>query len=515
MYSELGHNGIVDFSDKGPGIKFKNGDSIPNRFEFTHELTGIQGPFETFTRICGEPNFTVEDDSLEDNPRVWCVNYDNKFDFLALVTREYKGSQFEIIFELGEDIEKTLSEELFIQWLKDLYFLIKTRGHNVSQKISSLDPLGEEWWDDEEIKENKLFENENHFNYDDKEKFKIGDRVFCLGEYRSIKFKGERGTILGFYRNGSYINEIFVKFDTKFSGQLEAGDLCQDPSCHSYYVGCNHVHLIDPVKEEEHRKKMEEIRLMHIDIDPYSEDDWHEDYNERLTTKFELFENRYPINESETFGVGDNVIILLPSHEMLNNIKGRIIRRFDGEKKIYYVVRTKYGEVPMEKHELELIPQTFSEQDPYGEEDWDLNEEYNIRNLPRFGDKFMYVMANIFGFLNFTRDNNYKKYVKMHKDKNIIINRINKFLHNETINKLLDNIIENKNQEELNEMVKYIMAKYKTDYGRDLMVDLKILQIHFMIFDESYVKKIENIRKMLVVRNFSPIDPLGEEDWEN
>lgn len=140
---------IVDFKYDGQGYGFKNGDEIPNRYSFTMNLLGIHGPFETFSRVLGKPNCTIRD--FEDSPRVWIVNYNNKFDFLVFVTKEYRGSSYEIIVKDNE-IKEKIDPIDYIQWLKDLYFLIINKGRKTSQRISESDPFGEEWWDDENEK---------------------------------------------------------------------------------------------------------------------------------------------------------------------------------------------------------------------------------------------------------------------------------------------------------------------------------------------------------------------------
>lgn len=144
-FFNLMHNDldIIDYNYRGMGIRFKNGDGIHDMLT----LFGINGPFETFSRVFGKPNCTIKE--LEDSPRVWAANYNDKFDFLIFVTKKYKGSNYEIIVK-NKEIKDKIDPIDFIQWLKDLYTLISNKGLNVSQIISDIDPWGEEGWEENE-----------------------------------------------------------------------------------------------------------------------------------------------------------------------------------------------------------------------------------------------------------------------------------------------------------------------------------------------------------------------------
>jgi hypothetical protein len=85
-------------------------------------------------------------------------------------------------------------------------------------------------------------------------------------------FNGETGKVIGIY--GS--DYLLVKFDTRFSKDLHKGELCEDPSASSYYMRPKFLSYADPKIQEELKKRREEIRLKHVEVDPFGEENWEE-----------------------------------------------------------------------------------------------------------------------------------------------------------------------------------------------------------------------------------------------
>ena len=137
------------------------------------------------------------------------------------------------------------------------------------RKFTPEDPFGEEDWD------------VNEASSDVKYNFKVGDYVVCKGHMDAIDFKGEVGVITRVLANNLYTVKFLTKFDTSLYNAYD------DPSRCSYNVYIKYLKPCDKKslkkikeKEEELNKKKEELRLKHIDIDPYGEEDW--DINENV-----------------------------------------------------------------------------------------------------------------------------------------------------------------------------------------------------------------------------------------
>lgn len=150
-------NILSEYRKKNPDPRRPAHGNWPD-WDFFMKACDIDRPYRTLRRVLGQPNFTSTE--LEDNPRVWYINYDNKFDFMAFVSQEYKGTSYEIVLKEGEN-RQNFPLDIFVNWVEDLYKLMDTEGTRITRTITLQDPYGEEWWEDDVVDENhklKTFE---------------------------------------------------------------------------------------------------------------------------------------------------------------------------------------------------------------------------------------------------------------------------------------------------------------------------------------------------------------------
>lgn len=218
--------------------------------------------------------------------RVYCKGYYSGIHFngeTGTILTFYDGLRYEILikfdekyynnFHHGDNFEDPEGKSYYVDYNMahhldpEEFEKMKKKREELRNKMIDIDPYGEEDW----LEESKLFESSKM--EDVKGNFKIGDRVYCEGYY-NIQFKGETGTILKFWDDGKNLFEILVKFDKHFSNSLTNGDNNEDPERKSAYVKYELVHFLDPERELEIKREKEQIRLRHMDVDPYEEEDW-------------------------------------------------------------------------------------------------------------------------------------------------------------------------------------------------------------------------------------------------
>ena len=117
-------------------------------------------------------------------------------------------------------------------------------------------------------------------------KFKVGDRVIGVGESDGLDLTGHKGTIIS-NENGDYV----VKFDIKFTDELHAEDgrcwcIYDDDTCIEHYT-----------EDPKVLKKIKDLNMKNLHIDPYSEENWLEYENENLILRFDDFVNENFIDD--------------------------------------------------------------------------------------------------------------------------------------------------------------------------------------------------------------------------
>jgi hypothetical protein len=120
------------------------------------------------------------------------------------------------------------------------------------------------WWKDGKLEESL-----------DEIKFKIGDIVIAKDNIDGKIRKGEKGKIIS--RESIHdLGSFCVEWDRYIYGHEGPNDIGKKGHC--WWVYTRHLEL--PLSEEEFKRRikdMEEMRIKHIDIDPYGEDDWLEE----------------------------------------------------------------------------------------------------------------------------------------------------------------------------------------------------------------------------------------------
>jgi len=168
---------------------------------------------------------------------------------------------------------------------------LRKKREEMRLKYMDIDPYGEEDWD--------MDYNSNyykHLNESEINDFQIGDSVICHGQMDDIYFNGEVGIILSM----SDSPLLAVKFPERFNNHLWDCDRI-DFTNSSYYIYYYLLELTDPEKIEYRKKIREEMRLKHMDVDPYGEETW-EDDDSLLIRENRIYENK------DYFNVGDVVV---------------------------------------------------------------------------------------------------------------------------------------------------------------------------------------------------------------
>lgn len=274
----------------------------------------------------------------------------------------------------------------------DFYLSNKKKSKIVFNEV---DPYGEEEWDD--IQERKLNNFSNFVNKNKGIEFKIGDDVICKkGHQDGYDVEGWEGKIVSKDDSGA----------GRLNGVIKYGNMCYIKFDYKYYIGhfwifSELLKHIDPEKAELIRKKKEKIRLKHIDIDPYGEEDWENESRLNENNKYNI------ILVSDIYKKHDNYNDFFKEMEDLLNGNEIAVYYFNtaNEKYSFYAKYNigKIGKRPYaeknyktlnnenavlycgEHHDDEKLylddkiiikyksAPKYTELDPYGEEDWDEN----------------------------------------------------------------------------------------------------------------------------------------------
>lgn len=119
----------------------------------------------------------------------------------------------------------------------------------------------------------KTFEEfDNDLKNDKIDILPIGTRVICSkGKQDTLEMNGIIGTIVDIDPNGRGYLDYEYKIDLMYMIKL---DKTVKDGMKDYYVFHDLVKPLDPKIVDEIRRKKEELRLKHIDIDPLAEEDW-------------------------------------------------------------------------------------------------------------------------------------------------------------------------------------------------------------------------------------------------
>jgi len=352
----------------------------------------------------------------------------------------------------------------------------------------------------------KIFENVNQF--------KVGDKV----DYLTPENIWESGIVL-LSRDPKYL----IKFDNKWREMHNGKGL--DPDCKSWW--CGYRFLRKHVKKERRFTQ----------YDPYGEEEW-EIENEKNKTK--LFENiefkigdrvefkSYASNDWETgtiVSVDDSACLVKFDRkwsDVLHDGDGR-----DLDKKSFWC----------NLHDVRKYikrERRFTSEDPYGEEEWEIENERKKIKLPKLSvgkykinykftinsiNIFMKLIKFILLTLNKLDDNEKNKFKKVD---DIILNllkgsnRIVSFLNKKRIRNKLEEIEKLKytNIEKSNELINSIKDEYQKIHNENLMSVL-INYVEYIKYNtelDDFSKEIESIKNLITKIRID--DPYGEEDWD-
>jgi hypothetical protein len=131
----------------------------------------------------------------------------------------------------------------------------------IDKTSSEHDPYGEEDWNDDVYTFEQVTDK---IDWND-ERIPIGMEVICLdGQQDAFHVGGWKGVVIDYSENGN----------GDLNGKSKRGLMYlirfNNSYCNTYYVFREIVRPID----ENYLKKREELRLSHLDTDPYGEEDW-------------------------------------------------------------------------------------------------------------------------------------------------------------------------------------------------------------------------------------------------
>lgn len=229
--------------------------------------------------------------------------------------------------------------------------------------------------------------------------FKLGDYVVCRGKQSQILFKGEIGEIIEIRKTAA-----LVRFPNKFNPDLHSGIGNQDPTKSSYFIIYKLLTLADPEFIKKKNDELEKLRLKYKHIDPYGEEDWETNESvkldkivkivrlDELYDKYKLNINKHKLIEDELSKyIGSYVLLKIwfsnpqelysvrPEYLMLNAVYSKDSGYSDcptvfidlGDKH-----ETLHSGFPVYDNLVLYVREPIrvvTPEDPYGEEDWDLD----------------------------------------------------------------------------------------------------------------------------------------------
>jgi len=236
--------------------------------------------------------------------------------------------------------------------------------------------------------------------------FQIGDYVICKGEQSQITFKGEIGKIIDIEPRSA-----LVKFPNRFhnglhSGQKDFSGCIYDPTNCSYYIRFDLLTLVDSEFERKRKDELEKLRLKYQDVDPYGEEEWEMNEGAKLDKvikivrldelydKYKLHINKHKLIEDELSKyIGSYVLLKIwfsdpqelynvrdSEYLMLNSVYSKDSGYYSDCPTVFIDLGDKHGVLhsgfPVNDNLVLYVREPMrvtSPEDPYGEEDWDLD----------------------------------------------------------------------------------------------------------------------------------------------
>lgn len=337
---------------------------------------------------------------------------------------------------------------------------------------------------------------------------KKGDKLICLkSSYGMYPHDTKRGNIYA-----------VKKINTSHNGQKHIA-FEEFPGGYGFYP--NDFDLIDSISYKKRMKKREELNLKMKDIDPYGEENWDINENNKEYKTFDdlvFVEQKYlwdalikagrfkhpPMHARMTFDNDWSVSVLfgdmyysngINTYEiMAQNQKGNYI--YDNDVK-GYLTKDQITKEMIEIQKIKPAKRIYTPEDPYGEEDWEINE--SKRNKFHVGDT-VYFLSRYTLFHDFQGenvisdiliDNHYDLWYEV-KGRDKTIRWIS-----------ADELYSNKEEYEKEKLKKEIEIKKEKEY--------------IVKKDEEKRRKIEKKEeeKRRKIEIMKDVDPYGEEDWDD
>ena len=238
------------------------------------------------------------------------------------------------------------------------------------------------------LNENKL--NESGLNSNKLSDFEVGDRIVytyngknsSTSEGLNKELCGMLGEVIITNHNKAFLG---IEFDEKNDRFHNCNGLGKEKRC--YYVIPSAVKLYDPIKIEKRKRKKEELRLKHLDIDPYGEEDWEVNEsveNPELFGKSIVLKNkknalhRKTINGWNIENTLQNIGWWFKIKRIIMGINNYTLVNDGGHNDIFY---------NLDNFDFKPEPKRiFSKEDPYGEEDWTI-ESINHSDIDPYGEE--------------------------------------------------------------------------------------------------------------------------------
>jgi len=319
--------------------------------------------------------------------------------------KKYAESDGAIILSVQEFIENYDYLEEYIKNKSDEEVRKKIEAKEEARlKHIEIDPYGEDEWLDESVDESDFIgildcyphlqtniKNflDNHEHNQPEANISLKEAIFGVVKNKRIIVKGHSSIIVTSCSSG-YPNIILIEYHKSYSKVVfNSFDFCKDP---------NDIIKIDMRSQEEIEKEKERIRLKYIDIDPYGEDIWESKLNEKIKFKetesivVNRVENR--VREMDILSVDPNDLDKL-NKDFLGWVHipslGQYIMHVTKWKEnigLFSISYDKYvfsgelhgspGDYTISLNTINIIKyeelepvRRYTEDDPYGEEEWE------------------------------------------------------------------------------------------------------------------------------------------------